>query len=288
MAGTFVPLPTLDLVASLGGALAVAGAAYRFADRNAVVTAGSSAQRTVAGAVALAGAAGAFWLGGDALTLLFAVVSALALADFLARAAASALPLHAVCCYGCVPLQYALIAAGCLDWALVALPLVAALALPLATLRLEGVTALAERASQRAWAVLAWVYFISHVPLLLLLDGPAFEARNAGLVGFVVAIALATQALWPRVRPRIGEALAGLVAMGILGAVLAWMTPFAPWLAGVLAALCAVAGAAGCRVLGAMRGAAPASALDRLAVRPDALAFAAPVFFHAVRACLAA
>jgi predicted CDP-diglyceride synthetase/phosphatidate cytidylyltransferase len=81
----------------------------------------------------------------------------------------------------------------------------------------------------------------------------------------------------------------GLV--GVLGALLAWMTPFSRLAAGATALLVAVPGFLGCSVLAAIRhthrpgmavreGGASVSG----ALYPDALAFAAPVFFYAVRA----
>jgi phosphatidate cytidylyltransferase len=292
MAGSFVPLPTLDIVASFGGALAVAGFAYRLArpGAGADVPRGGAALRDGAAFAGITGAAGAFWLGGDALIVLFAVVSALALANFVAHDCGG--NAQAACCYGCVPLQFGALAAGSLDLALVLLPLVATLALPLLTLAQAGTPHFVERASERFWAVMAWVYCLSHVPALLLLGGPSFEDRNAGLVAFVVAVALAAQAIasWRSAtsRPSIWGARA--VAVSALGAALAWMTPFAVPVAVALALATAIASWAGVFVLATIRRergySRPAGALEQIALRPDALVFAAPVFFHAVRAGL--
>lgn len=296
MAASFVPLSTIDIVASFGGALAVAGFAYRLAypGVGANVARGGAALRSGAAFAAITGTAGAFWLGGDALIALFAVVSALALADFLAQREVSGGSVQGACCYSCVPLQFGVIAAGRLELALVLLPLVATLALPILTLAQGGIRNLVERATERFWGVMAWVYCLSHVPALLLLDGPAFEDRNAGLVAFVVAVALAAQATvsWHSATSSALIWAARAVALSSLGAALAWMTPFAAPVAAALALATAIAGWAGALVLGTMRreGASQspdAGTLGRIALRPDALVFAAPVFFHAVRASLA-
>jgi phosphatidate cytidylyltransferase len=297
MAGTFVQVSTLDVIASFGGALAVAGLAYRLArpGSGGDVPRSGAASRDGAASAAIIGATGAFWLGGDALIVLFAVVSALALADFMARDAIQGDSVQTAFCYACVPLQFGALASGRLDLALVLLPLVAALALPLLTLVQSGPAHLVERTSERFWAVMAWVYCVSHVPALLLLDGPAFEARNASLVAFVVAVALAGQALgsWrgAATRPRLWAA--HMVALTALGAALAWMTPFAVPIAAALALATALAGWAGMLVLRMMRHdrvancAQRAGVLERIAFRPDTLVFAAPVFFHCVSFALA-
>ena len=296
MAGNFVPLPMLDIVASFGGAVAVAGFAYRLARPGARgdVQSGGAALRDGAVLAALAGAAGAFWLGGDALIGLFAVVSALALADFAALSAVHGGNAQAAWCYGCIPLQFGVLVAGRLDLALILLPLVATLALPLLTLVQGGTRDLVERASERVWGVMACVYCLSHVPALLLLDGPAFEDRNARLVVFVVAVALAAQLMgsWRSTmsRPRVWATR--VAALCALGAALAWITPFAAPVAAGLALATAIAAWAGVFVLGKMRRerathSHAAGAIRRIALRPDALVFAAPVFFHAVRTCLA-
>ena len=297
MASNFVQVPTLDIIASFGGALAVAGFAYRLArpGTGGEVARGGAVLRDGAGIAAILGAAGAFWLGGDALIVLFAVVSALALADFLAQDAFSGGSALTAFCYGCVALQFGALAAGRLDLALVLLPLVATLALPLLMLFQGGTSHLVERTSERFWAVIVWVYCLSHVPALLLLDGPAFEARNASLVAFVVVVTVAGQTLesWRLTSSRAGVWIAHMVALAALGAVLAWMTPFSMPIATALALATAIAGSAGAFVLRMMRWErAPKNgqrvgAPERIAFRPDALVFAAPVYFYGVSVALA-
>jgi phosphatidate cytidylyltransferase len=291
MTGSFVPLPTLDVVASLGGVLAVAGLAYRLAlPGMAGSWPGDAYSRAVAGVVALIGAAGAFWLGGGALIMLFAVVSALAMRDFApfdgeGRALAG-------CCYACVPLQFGALAAGRLDLALVTLPILTALALPLLSLAQGGTRGFAGRASKRCWSVLAWVYCLSFVPALLLLDGPAFEDRNAGLVAFVVGVSLAAQATRPSsIRTSRGFAWgARAAAMLSLGVGLAWMTPFSVPVSAMLALATAIPGWFGGDIMATMRREqAPLSrdpVKEHLAVRLDAVVFAGPLFFFAMRVLL--
>jgi phosphatidate cytidylyltransferase len=199
-----------------------------------------------------------------------------------------------MCCFACVPLQFGALAAGRLDLALTVLPIFAMLALPLLALAQGGTAQFVERAATRFWSVMAWVYCLSHVPALLLLGGPAFEARNAGLVAFVVALALSAQAVrsWRGLRSRSLLWPARAISMTAAGAMLSWMTPFTAPVAALLALAVALSAWTGVFVMAAMRherkaSLHDASALERLALRPDALVFAGPLFFYVVRVLLA-
>jgi phosphatidate cytidylyltransferase len=252
--------------------------------------------------------AGALWLGAEAIVALFAFVSATTLANFLASGEtnASGRPLHVLCCYLCVPMQYGFISAGRHDLFTVCLPLAATLVIPLLAIAQGETRAFLERVAERYWGVTVWVYCVSHAPALLMLDLPKFTGGNAGLVAFLVVVALASQWMWSLTSARPGiradEAPAGqtflratrIVAVGlvgVLGALLAWMTPFSPLTAGAMALLIAVPGFLGCSVFAAIR---HTHRLERAegeggefvpgGLYPDALAFAAPVFFYAVRA----
>ncbi|HWZ72303.1 MAG TPA: hypothetical protein VN326_12630 [Casimicrobiaceae bacterium] len=304
-----VSLPTLAIAVSLCGALGVAGlAGKRARPRRAGrrFLPGRAGRRGDAWWLGVAIGAGGFWLGAGAIVALFAVVSAVALAGFLASGEtnASGRPLHVLCCYLCVPMQYAFIAAGRHDLFAVCLPLVAALLIPLLTIAQGETRALLERVAERYWGVTVWVYCVSHAPALLMLPLPNFAGGNAGLVAFLVVLALASQWLWSvtsarhAIRPDEAPApqidlrpmwIVAVGLIGVLGALLAWMTPYSPFTAGAMALLIAVPGFLGCSVLAAIR---HTHRLERAeggkfvpgALHPDALAFAAPVFFYAVRA----
>jgi phosphatidate cytidylyltransferase len=303
-----VSLPTVAAAASLCGALALAGFAGKHVRPRWV------GRRFLPGRaggdawwLGLAGGAVALWLGAEAIVALFAMISAATLADFLesGETNASGRALRVLLCYLCVQMQYAFIAAGRDDLFSVCLPFVAALVIPLLTIAHGGTRALLERVAERYWGVTLWVYCVSHAPALLMLDLPKFAGGNAGLGAFHVVLALASQWLWSlthgrgfrpdeapasQTRPRAMRIVAvGL--LGVLGALLAWMTPYTPLTAGAMALLIAVPGFLGCSVLAAIR---RTHRLERTVrergelasgmLRPDALAFAAPVFFYAVRA----
>jgi phosphatidate cytidylyltransferase len=87
--------------------------------------------------------------------VLFAFVAAAALAGFLASGEtnASGRPLYVLCCYLCVPMQYAFIAAGRHDLFTVCLPFVATLVIPLLAIAQGEKRALLERVAERYWGV---------------------------------------------------------------------------------------------------------------------------------------
>jgi phosphatidate cytidylyltransferase len=199
-------------------------------------------------------------------------------------------------------MQYAFIAAGRHDLFTVCLPLVATLVIPLLAIAQGEKRALLERVAERYWGVTIWVYCVSHAPALLMLDLPKFAGGNAGLVAFLVVLALASQWLWSLTFARRGIRADGPPALsaarivaaglvGVLGALLAWMTPFSPLAAGAMALLIAMPAFLGCSVLATIRHTHRPEIAAREgnrsvpgALYPDALAFAAPVFFYAVRA----
>jgi phosphatidate cytidylyltransferase len=201
-------------------------------------------------------------------------------------------------------MQYAFIAAGRHDLFTVCLPFAATLVIPLLTIAQRETRGLVERVAERYWGVTLWVYCVSHAPALLMLDLPKFAGGNAGPVAFLIVLALASQWLWSLTSARQGPYLDGAPAtrlramhivavglVGVLGALLAWMTPYTPLTAGAMALLIAVPGFLGCSVLAAIRrthrlerGVRERGELASGMLRPDALAFAAPVFFYAVRA----
>ena len=140
---------------------------------------------------------------------------------------------------------------------------------------------------------------------LLLLVIPGFEGKGARLLFFlvfVVQISDVLQYCWgklcgrhpiaPKLSPN--KTVEGFIGGGLsasaAGAALWWITPFTPWQAALLAALCVCMGFFGGLVMSAIkrdRGVKDygemlpghGGMMDRI----DSLCFAAPVFFHVVR-----
>jgi phosphatidate cytidylyltransferase len=155
------------------------------------------------------------------------------------------------------------------------------------------------------WALMVCVYFVSHVPALLMLEIPGYEHANARLLLFfvlVVQISDVLQYVWGKLlgRRKIAPTLSpnktlegflgGVLSATAVGAALWWATPFRPWQAALLSLVITLMGFFGGLVMSAIkrdRGVKDfgtvieghGGVLDRI----DSICFAAPVFFHLVR-----
>jgi phosphatidate cytidylyltransferase len=312
MSGVSISLPTLAIAASLCGALALAGFAGKFARSHRVGWRALPFLATMGGGaawwLALAGGAGALWFGVEIIAAVFAIASAAALACFFGFDATNAARhrLQVTCCSLCVPLQYAFIVAGRYDLFAVCLPIVATLIIPLLTIAQGETCLLLKCITERFWGVMVCVYFLSHTPALLMLDLPGFAGANAGLIAFLVVLAFASQWLWSLASTPddsraddapsppthvLGARPCALAVVASLGTLLSSMTPFSPLVAAAMALLIVASSWLGCFILAAIRGErlmpmddGRRSWLIAGVAFPDALAFAAPIFFYAVRA----
>ena len=253
-----------------------------------------------------------FWIawatGAFVSTLLFAVVSFLALREFITlthtrrgdhRALLAAF-------FFVLPVQYFLAGGQYFDLFSVFIPVYAFAALPILAVFGNDPTRFLERAAKIQWGTMVCVYGMSHAPALLLLEFPNYEDRGAFLVLYLVVVVVsaqvaqhsATQRL--RARPAARQIsrsfswrawLLGSLAGGLAGGLLFWITPFkAPQAVfiGFVAGGCGTMGAlvmqalkrdAGVRHWGSRASVTGAvGLLDRVAP----LCFAAPVFFHSV------
>jgi phosphatidate cytidylyltransferase len=249
----------------------------------------------------------AFALGKAGVILLFAFASFGALREFITlmptrRGDHGAL---AVAFFIVLPLQYYLI---WIDWYglySIFIPVYVFLLLPIVVALRHDVRGFTERVAEMQWGLMISVFCISHVPALLTLHIDGYEGRNLLLIAFLVLIVQASdvlQYIWGKLlgRHQIAPSLSpgktvegfvgGVASATLLGAALWWMTPFAPWQAGVLALVITIMGFCGGLVMSAIkrdRGVKDwgrmieghGGMLDRL----DSVIFAAPVFFHFVR-----
>lgn len=206
-----------------------------------------------------------------------------------------------------LPLQYVLVWQRRLDLLTVAIPVYAFLVLPAASALGNDPQRFLERSAKLQWGIMVCVYGMSHVPALMLLDFPGFAGKSAFLVFFLVAVVQTGMLVQHLVNRRLGQPvvpaislafhwrgwLAGIGAGGLLGGLMAGLTPFPPGRALAMALIACMAGSLGHLVMKAIKrdrgvthwglGGRGVTGASGLLDRVDALCFAAPVFFHSVR-----
>ncbi len=254
-----------------------------------------------------------FWIswvwGTVAATLLFALVSFLALREFITLTHTRRGDHRALLgvFFVVLPTQYVLAGRQELDFFSIFIPVYAFVALPIMAVLGNDATRFLERTSKIQWGTMVCVYGISHAPALLLLQFKGYEERGAFLVLYLVLVVGCAQVVQEIVSRRLRRRpvarqisrsfswrawFVGVLCGGLVGGLLYWVTPFKPpqaFLIGVLAAGCGTLGElvikaikrdAGVRRWGTKSSVTGAvGLLDRVAP----LCFAAPVFFHSIR-----
>jgi len=255
-----------------------------------------------------------FWIawiaGGIVSTLLFGLVSFLALREFVTlthtrRGDHRSLLLAF---FAVLPLQYLIVASQRFDLFTVFIPVYVFLAIPVVSALGNDPQRFLERTAKIQWSIMVCVYGMSHAPALLLLDLPGYRDRGAFLVLYlvvVVAIAqIVQEAASRRLRRRpVARAISrsfswrawgiGAAAAALAGGLLYWSTPFRnPWGAVLMGLIAGGSGTLGEFVMHALKrdagvkswgGKASVTGAVGLLDRVAPLCFAAPVFFHAVR-----
>jgi phosphatidate cytidylyltransferase len=204
-----------------------------------------------------------------------------------------------------LPLQYLLVYFGWVGLFTTFIPVYAFLFLPVLAAIRGDTAGFLRRVAEAQWALMLTIFAASHAPALLLLEIDGFEGKQILLIAWLVIVVQGADIahfIVPRLmgRTRIAPALAhsrswegfigALGAGAVLGTVLSWITPFAPWQAAVLALIVSVLGYAGGMVMAAIKrdkGVVDWSHLipgqggfiDRL----DSVVFSAPLFFHLIR-----
>jgi len=254
-----------------------------------------------------------FWLawmsGAVGATLLFGIVSFLALREFITL-------MHTrrgdhrgllLAFFVVLPLQFLLAGGRWFDLFTVFIPVYVFLAIPVVSALAGDPGRFLERNATILWGIMVCVYGLSHAPALLLLEFPNYAGRGAFLLFFLVVVSASAQIAQEAASRRLRALPAarhidrsfsarawwlGVIAAGLVGAALYWATPFKPLQAFALAALASGAGTLGELVMRALKRDAGvtswgnASALTGavgLLDRVAPLAFAAPIFFHLTR-----
>lgn len=162
-----------------------------------------------------------------------------------------------------------------------------------------------ERVSFVQWGLMISVFCVSHVPAFLTLDMGSYNGKQVLLVAFLVIVVQGSDVLQyvfgklfgrHKVAPSLSPSktweglIGGVASASLLGMGLWWITPYAPWQAGLIALIICLMGFLGGLVMSAIkrdRGVKDwghmieghGGMLDRL----DSVIFAAPIMFHITR-----
>lgn len=280
-----------------------------------------------------------FWIGwalGETVaTLLFALISFLALREFITLSPTRRGDHRSLILafFVVLPFQFWLVATAHFNLFTVFIPVYVFLAIPVVSALADDPSHFLERNAKLQWGIMVCVYGMSHVPALLLLSFPGYEGKNAFLVFylvFVVQTCMLVQHLvsrkksmptggvplpgpakgWlgairrrlffqPPFAPNVSRSFnwtswaLGMVIASFVGALFSFITPFKYGQALAMSLIACVAGSMGHLVMKALkrdRGipnwgqrSVGVTGANGLLDRVDALCFAAPVFFHAVR-----
>ena len=251
--------------------------------------------------------AGALWIGKPGIIALFGFVSFQSLREYMSITYTRRGDHRALLWsfFFLLPLQYFLIA---IDWYglfSILIPVYGFLLLPISASLGADTTRFLERTAKVQWGLMICVYCLSHVPALLTLDIPGYEGRNALLIVFLILTVQSSdvfQYVWGKLlgKHKISESISpsktlegligGVLTSTAVGALLWWMTPFAPWQAGLIALTINIMGFFGGFVLSAIkrdRGIKDWGAMIEghggMLDRVDSISFSAPIFFHIVR-----
>ncbi len=245
--------------------------------------------------------------GGLGSVVLFALMSFMALREFITLTPSRPSDHVAlfVAFFLVLPFQYVLTGIRWYELFTIFVPVYAFVATSIFTAVGGEATHYLERTAKIQWGLMVCVYFLSHVPALLMLEIPGFHAQNAKLLLFLVLVGQSSDVLqyvWGKLfgRHKVAPVLSpsktwegligGVLSASALGSALWWATPFNWWQAALLAFAITILGFFGGLVMSAIkrdRGVKDYGALIEghggMMDRIDSLCFSAPVFFHLVR-----
>jgi phosphatidate cytidylyltransferase len=248
----------------------------------------------------------AVWTGGIGSIVLFALMSLLALREFVTLAPTRRED-HRTLLWSffvVTPLQYLLIAIRWYGLFAIMIPVYAFVLVAVSNVIAGRTDRFLERTATIHWGLMVCVYCVSHAPALLILEIPGYRS-NAKLLVFLVLVVQLSDVLQyvfgklfgrHRIAPVISPNktwegfLGGVITASGIGAALWWATPFTPAQALAMSIAITLAGFAGGLVMSAIkrdRGVKDYGALiaghGGMLDRIDSLCFAAPVFFHLTR-----
>lgn len=264
-------------------------------------------QRVKAWWVMVAALAIAFSLGKAGVILLFAFVSFAAFREFvtLTKTRRGDHLALAGSFFLVLPAQYALV---WIDWYglySIFIPVYVFLLLPIVAAVRGDTTRFLERVAEVQWGLMISIYCLSHLPALMMLDIPGYEAGSLQLIAYLIIVVQLSDVLQyvfgklvgrTPIAPSVSPAktwegfILGVLGATLIGSLLWWMTPFGPLQSALVSLTICLMGFFGGLVMSAIkrdRGVKDwgwmieghGGMLDRL----DSVVFAAPVFLHIVR-----
>lgn len=270
-------------------------------------TAANLVSRVNAWWVMVAVFATALVLGPTGTVVLYAILSFLALREFVTLTPTGRGD-HATLFWSffvVLPLQYLLVGLRWYGLFAILIPVYAFLFVPTRSALAGDTERFLERVAKIQWGLMIAVYCLSHAPALLMLPVAGDSAGGAKLLLFLVLVVQLSdvfQYVWgkllgrhriaPHVSPNktVEGFVGGVATATAIGAGLWWATPFTPLQAALFAFAICLFGFAGGLVASAIkrdRGVKDFGALlaghGGILDRVDSLCFAAPLFFHLVR-----
>ncbi|MGE3180459.1 MAG: phosphatidate cytidylyltransferase [Phycisphaerae bacterium] len=246
-------------------------------------------------------------LGHTGTIILFAIISFLAYREFITLTPTRRGYHRALfwAFFVVIPMQYWLIHTIWYGLFIIFIPVYAFTLVPFRIVLAGDTERFLERSAKIQWGLLTCVYFISHIPALLLLEIDGYENQNVKLLLFLVLVtqfsdvfqyvwgkALGKHKIAPTVSPNktIEGFIGGIVTASFIGGGLYWLTPFDFQQAVGLSLIVALMGFGGDLTMSAVKrdmGVKDFGALipghGGVMDRMDSLTFAAPVFFHLTR-----
>ena len=236
--------------------------------------------------------------------VLFAFTSFAALREFLtmtSKRKADHLSL-ALAFFAILPLQYLFVGMAWQTLYTVFIPVYAFLLLPVVSALRGNPDRFLVRVAETQWALMICVFCLSHVPALLSIKVAGYpDDRGVMLIAFLIMVVqfgdlldfffgrrIGRTRIIPEISAKTWEGMvAGVLCAAVIGALLAWMTPFSVMGAAGMAALASLVGMFGNLVFAAVkrdRGVKDWSHLipgqGGFMDQFDSVIFAAPVFYH--------
>jgi phosphatidate cytidylyltransferase len=301
----------LHLSLGIGGLLVVAsavGIVLKYSTRD------ERAQRTIANLNArirawwiMAGIFGAaIYFGKLGATILFALVSFLALREMITLSPTRRGDHRALfwCFFVISPLQYWIVYVEWYGMMAIFIPVYCFLFIAIRSTLAGDTTRYLERVAKIMFSLMICVYFLSHLPSIMILNVDAIGRSSWKLLAFLVIVVQMSDVLqyvWGKlfgrhkIAPHVSPSktwegfIGGVLSASILAVGLRWLTPFGAAQAFGIGLLSCLMGFAGGIVMSAIKRDAGVKDYGHLIEghggvmdRFDSLSFAAPIFFHVV------